>query len=365
MSTGARLQQEREKRSVSLDEMARTTQIDREHLEALEQDAFDRLRGPAFGKLYIRAYAEKLGFDPAPLLEAYDRERRERAAKHAAVRSSPKPERIRPVQSAVARWREARIAELSASGTVAAEPAEPEPVEAEPLEPEPVEHEPVEPAPSAAAQTEPQPEPVLEPEPEPPPLEPIEALAAPEPAERSPRARRRLAFVAIALMLVVLTIRALRSLGDAPEIPVPVPVPVPAPVQPVAPATIESARDVAPPERTVEPPPKPRAAESSHLRVTESAVGRRLDGRVVTGGRLRKGQVAAFETRVVGGRRGDKIRHVWKWGGRTMQTISLQVGSSQWRTFSTKTLNGPGAWTVEAQDASGSVLAHAELVVGE
>ena len=67
----------------------------------------------------------------------------------------------------------------------------------------------------------------------------------------------------------------------------------------------------------------------------------------------------------VGGKRGDQIRHVWKWRGRRMQTIALRVGSSQWRTFSTKTLNSAGVWTVEAHDTSGAVLASAEFVAGE
>ena len=351
MSTGARLQQEREKRSISLDEMASATEIRREYLEALEGDAFDQLRGPAFGKLYIRAYAEKLGFDPAPLLEDYERAVRQ----HAAQRSSPKKkERLRPVQSAVARWREARITEHRT----------PEEVEVEPppvLEPEHVEPEPLEAEAQPAVALEPEASMPAPPEgPSPPPSEPIEApLIAPAPAEPSRRSTRRLVLGAIALVLGVLAIRALGRRADAPE------PPVPAPVQTVAPATIERTEDVAAPEPTPAPTPSPRAAQSSGLRVTESAVGRRVGGRFVAGGEFRKGQVAAFETRVVGGRRGDQIRHVWKWGGRRMQSIVLRVSSSEWRTFSTKTLNSAGVWTVEAHDASGAVLASAEFVAGE
>jgi transcriptional regulator with XRE-family HTH domain len=388
MSLGARLQLEREKRSISLDEMARATEIRREYLDALEQDAFDQLRGPAFGKLYIRAYAEKLGFDPAPLLEEYERAVRQRAA---AARSSPKRERLRPVQSAVARWREARIAEHDTSETVEAEPAPPEPFEPEPpleaeaLEPEPPQPEPLETQPTApeplhggaqlvdlelVAEEAPQPSPnqgLFEPN-RPPPDADATAHEQPTTIHNLRATMRRLAWVATALALAILAIRGIRWLGDAPD--PAVPAPVPAPVQPMSPTTVDRPVDVATersiePAPTVEPTPSPRAARPSRLSVTESAVGSRVGGRFVAGDRFRKGQVAAFETRVVGGRRGDQIRHVWKWGGRRMQTIALRVGSSQWRTFSTKTLNAAGAWTVEAHDASGTVLASAEFVASE
>ena len=352
MSIGARLRQEREKRSISLDEMASATEIRRDYLEALEGDAFDQLRGPAFGKLYIRAYAEKLGFDPAPLLEDYERAVRQRAA----GRSSPKKkEPLRPVQSAVARWREARIAEQRTSEVVAEpEPPPSEPLEPEALEPQALESEPHTPEPLDAEPSEPA---QLDTEPE-----PIETPVAPaEPAKPSRRLGRGLALVATALVLGVLAIRGFGRRGNAPAAP-----PVPAPVQTVGPATIEPTDHVvAAPQPTPAPTPTTRAADPSRLRVTESSIGRRVGGRFVAGGEFRKGQVAAFETRVVGGKRGDQIRHVWKWRGRRMQTITLRVGSSQWRTFSTKTLNGAGVWTVEAHDASGAVLASAEFVAGE
>jgi hypothetical protein len=176
-----------------------------------------------------------------------------------------------------------------------------------------------------------------------------------------------LAVAAITLVLVV-AYRALRPRRSAsPAAPTPTPATAPitkptaaAPVKPPEPTPVDQ-----PPERIVEPTPSPPAANPSHLSVTDAAVGRRVNGRLVAGDRFRKGQVAAFETRVVGGKRGEQIRHVWKWNGRTMQTIALRIGNAQWRTYSTKTLNGPGPWTVEAQDARGAVLARAELVVDD
>jgi len=43
------------------------------------------------------------------------------------------------------------------------------------------------------------------------------------------------------------------------------------------------------------------------------------------------------------------------------QSISLHVGASSYRTYSTKTLGRPGAWAVEARDDAGRVLARAEF----
>ena len=72
---GDRLRRERESRDASIDDIAATTKIHRRFLEALERDEFETLPGAAYGKFYIRAYAEVLGFDPEPLIADYDRER--------------------------------------------------------------------------------------------------------------------------------------------------------------------------------------------------------------------------------------------------------------------------------------------------
>ncbi len=52
------------------------------------------------------------------------------------------------------------------------------------------------------------------------------------------------------------------------------------------------------------------------------------------------------------------ITHVWKKGGTEMSAVELDVGASPWRTWSSKTIDPgwTGAWTVEIQDAQGSVL---------
>ena len=81
MSTfGHKLRHERESRNTRIQEVSARTNIGLDYLEALENNDFDALPGPrGFGKLYIRAYAEMLGFDPRSLIEAFEEERRKRS----------------------------------------------------------------------------------------------------------------------------------------------------------------------------------------------------------------------------------------------------------------------------------------------
>jgi cytoskeleton protein RodZ len=69
---GALLREERRNRSLGIPEIARATRL-REHLvEAIEQEAWDRLPPPVFVRGFIRSYARALGLDPARVLELYD-----------------------------------------------------------------------------------------------------------------------------------------------------------------------------------------------------------------------------------------------------------------------------------------------------
>ena len=99
--------------------------------------------------------------------------------------------------------------------------------------------------------------------------------------------------------------------------------------------------------------------------MAESGVGLRLDGTRLQGAgdRFRSGQRVTFATRVLGGRAGDSISHVWLRDGKVEQSIRLPLGGASWRTHSTKTLGRPGAWAVEARDEQGRVLARADLTV--
>ena len=62
-TVGARLREAREKRGVSLRQIASNTRISVMSLEALERSDLSRLPGGIFTRAFIRAYAEQVGLD--------------------------------------------------------------------------------------------------------------------------------------------------------------------------------------------------------------------------------------------------------------------------------------------------------------
>ena len=70
-SVGSHLRGLRERRGVSLDEIARSTRVLHPHLEALEADNFVALPAPAFTRGFIRAYCQALGERPDEALALY------------------------------------------------------------------------------------------------------------------------------------------------------------------------------------------------------------------------------------------------------------------------------------------------------
>ena len=70
-SFGARLKQEREKRGVTLDDIALSTKIGKRFLSALEEEHFEQLPGGIFSKGFVRAYARHLGIDEEQAIADY------------------------------------------------------------------------------------------------------------------------------------------------------------------------------------------------------------------------------------------------------------------------------------------------------
>src|SRR5262245_48698143 len=101
---GDKLRAEREARQRSIEEISAATGIPQVYFEALEREEFHALPGRAFGKLYIRACAEELGFDPLPLIEEYERTRR--AALGGAPAPLQEPDGPRRAETAIERWRQ-------------------------------------------------------------------------------------------------------------------------------------------------------------------------------------------------------------------------------------------------------------------
>ena len=63
-SVGAYLRELRERHGVSVEEIARSTRVLHQYLDALEADDFAALPAPAFAKGFIRAYCQVLGESP-------------------------------------------------------------------------------------------------------------------------------------------------------------------------------------------------------------------------------------------------------------------------------------------------------------
>lgn len=70
MSPGFVLRQAREARGLSIEDVAQALKLAVRQVEAIEEDAFDRLRGLTFARGFVRNYARMLDLDPQPLLDA-------------------------------------------------------------------------------------------------------------------------------------------------------------------------------------------------------------------------------------------------------------------------------------------------------
>ena len=71
VNVGARLREAREKKGISLRQIATTTRISMMSLEALERNDLSRLPGGIFTRAFIRAYAEEVGLDPEGLIQDF------------------------------------------------------------------------------------------------------------------------------------------------------------------------------------------------------------------------------------------------------------------------------------------------------
>ena len=63
-------------------------------------------------------------------------------------------------------------------------------------------------------------------------------------------------------------------------------------------------------------------------------------------------------TRITGGAEGTTVSHVWFFNEKQVAAVELKVGSSNWRTWSSKRIKpgDVGAWKVEVRDREGKTL---------
>src|SRR5262249_59570780 len=70
-SFGAKLRDARERRGVSLRQIANATKISVAALEALERDDISRLPGGIFSRAFVRSYAIEVGLDPEATIQDF------------------------------------------------------------------------------------------------------------------------------------------------------------------------------------------------------------------------------------------------------------------------------------------------------
>src|SRR3954466_7847568 len=73
MDIGRLLQEARDRRSLTLEQVSRNTKIPLTVLDHLEHNRFDRLPGGIFVKGYLRAFAKSVGVDGEGLAQEYAR----------------------------------------------------------------------------------------------------------------------------------------------------------------------------------------------------------------------------------------------------------------------------------------------------
>jgi len=75
-SVGQYLRQQREAKSMSLEEVARATRVPMSSVERLELDQFDELPGEVFVRGFMKSYARAVGIDSDDVLARYTASRR-------------------------------------------------------------------------------------------------------------------------------------------------------------------------------------------------------------------------------------------------------------------------------------------------
>lgn len=71
MDVGTTLRHARERKGLTIEQLARTTRITASLLHALENNAFDKVPSGIFARGFIRSYAREVGLDPEEMVQQY------------------------------------------------------------------------------------------------------------------------------------------------------------------------------------------------------------------------------------------------------------------------------------------------------
>ena len=109
-------------------------------------------------------------------------------------------------------------------------------------------------------------------------------------------------------------------------------------------------------------------ADAQGLTVEQATICKNVINRVpVDAGKsfpVSVGKLFCF-TKIVGANHSTEIIHVWYFDGTERDRITLSVGGSPWRTYSSKRLrlNDVGPWHVDVLDAGGNLLDSVAFIV--
>ena len=305
MAFGDQLEEARESRGLSLDDLAEATRVARHHLVALEKGDIAALPAGPFARGYIEACARVLDVDAAPILEAYRAEAQKRGLGTPEAQDRMLDELTQIVkrrsgsvgdpEPGAVPWKGLGLALcavvlLAIGGWLVLRSDTPDEPPAMPPHPT----SPAVPAPSTGVPTAP---------------------GAGEASATAPYAEPHR--------------------GAA-----------------------TSARE--------EPTPAPEAPRPNpNITISEFGVGTGVENHrlIGAGDEFPERSEAVFWTRVDGGEPGNVIHHVWLHEGRGIARVPLAIGGSHWRTFSRRPLPGgaTGRWTVEARGLDGRLLARQEF----
>jgi len=300
---GEQLKQARQARGVALDAVASATHIARRYLDALERSDLGALPGGAFNTGYIRTYAQHLGIDPQPILEAYRREEHQRG------QGTPEHEqRMRHELSRLLDQKaERKNSRFSSGGARVA-------------------------------------------------LAGI--ILGLVPAAGWFMIRNTASHRAASERLAMPELSPPSEAGS--------PVAAPPGRPPDSGAGVPDVQDAPAAEALTGGLPPTDEASKPRLAVSECRVGTDVVERTLKGvnDRFPEGTPVWFWTLVVGGQPGDVLRHVWSYEGRRVARSELTVGGPWWRTYSRFTLppGSVGSWAVEAHGSDGRLLARKEFL---
>jgi cytoskeletal protein RodZ len=87
ISVKSKLKAEREKKGVTLEQIASDTRISLRHLKSIEEGRYDDLPGGLYNRAFLRKYCEFIHLDPDEILERYEQETAPSSGRHSKAGS--------------------------------------------------------------------------------------------------------------------------------------------------------------------------------------------------------------------------------------------------------------------------------------